>query len=183
MGLGARGKVRENRSICLSPSERRGETLLFNVTQLEVTKNTRFPVSFSSELIFFGSVPDRWQCQSLELYSDHGAVVLLPFCFESFIVKYMSYASFAVKSILFLCLINDHFDRLWQLAKNLSSLPFFFLTASVWEKQISWKHINLPYLFINWRNWLWLRLKLYIEGFKEMPLILNTEIIRCEMRS
>lgn len=56
----------------------------------------------------------------------HGATVLLRFCFESFIVKYMSNASFAVKSILLWHLINDHFDHLWQVAKNLCSLPLYF---------------------------------------------------------
>lgn len=134
-------------------------------------KNTYFPFSFSSQVIFFGAMPDRWQCQNLELYKDRGAVVLLPFCFESFIVKYMSYASFAIKSIWFLYLINDHFDHLWQVAKNLSSLSFF-LKLPVFEKRNrSAKNIiNLPYLLINWRNWLWFLLKLYIKGFKKYRL-------------
>lgn len=90
-----------------------------------------FPPNSSSKRIFFGSERDQWQCQSLELSSDHKAVVLLSFCFESFIVKYRFYASFAIKCILVQYLINDHFDQVWQVAKNASSLPFFVLTARV----------------------------------------------------
>lgn len=146
-GIGSRGKVQENHLPESFWKARKNFVILCD--PLEVMKNMFFPLSFSSKLIFFGRVPDRWQCQTLELFSDHGAVVLLPFCFESLNVKYMSYASFAVKSILFWYLINDHFDHLWQVAKNLSSLPFFFfLTASVWEKQIRFKkNISICHIY------------------------------------
>lgn len=107
---------------------------------------------FSSS--FFLKADFLWTCAWSMTVSDprtfqwSWSSSLLPFCFESLNVKYMSYASFAVKSILFWYLINDHFDHLWQVAKNLSSLPFFFLTASVWEKQIRFKkNISICHIY------------------------------------